>query len=115
MIFGEWEGDARGRGYWDICTSIADSLCYTAATNTTMQSSYTPIKMLKKQKQKPLLAGNSLVVQWLGCHDSTVGGSILSWGTKIPQAAWHSQKNKNKKDFKKNYFIFLAGKTTVKM
>ena len=30
------EGDARGRGYRDICTCIADSLCYTAETNTTL-------------------------------------------------------------------------------
>ena len=30
------EGDARRRGYGDICIPIADSLCYTAATNTTM-------------------------------------------------------------------------------
>ena len=51
VIFGEWEGDARGRGYWDICTSIADSLCYTAATNTPLQSDYTPIKMLKKNNK----------------------------------------------------------------
>ena len=29
-----WEGDARGRGYGDICIHIADSLCYTAETNT---------------------------------------------------------------------------------
>ena len=29
---------------------IADSLCYTAATNTTMQNNYTPIKMLKKKE-----------------------------------------------------------------
>ena len=29
-----WEGDARGRGYGDICMHIADSLCYTAETNT---------------------------------------------------------------------------------
>ena len=34
--YGGWEGDARGREYGDICICIADSLCYTAATNTTM-------------------------------------------------------------------------------
>ena len=28
------EGDARGRGYVDVCIRIADSLCYTAETNT---------------------------------------------------------------------------------
>ena len=27
------EGDARGRGYGDICICIADSLCYKAETN----------------------------------------------------------------------------------
>ena len=27
------EGDARGKGYGDICIHIADSLCYTAETN----------------------------------------------------------------------------------
>ena len=31
---GGWEGDARGRGYRDICIRIADSLCYAAETNT---------------------------------------------------------------------------------
>ena len=33
---GGWEGDARGKGYGDISIHIADSLCYTAETNTTM-------------------------------------------------------------------------------
>ena len=28
------EGDARGRGYGDICVCTADSLCDTAETNT---------------------------------------------------------------------------------
>ena len=31
---GEWEGDARGSGFGDICIRMADSLCYTAETNT---------------------------------------------------------------------------------
>ena len=31
---------------------IADSLCYTAETNTTLCSNYIPIKMLKKIKNK---------------------------------------------------------------
>ena len=30
------EGDARAGGYGDISICIADSLCYTAETNTTM-------------------------------------------------------------------------------
>ena len=33
---GGWEGDARGRGYGDIRMHTADSLCYTAETNTTL-------------------------------------------------------------------------------
>ena len=33
---GRWEGDARERGYEDICICITDSLCYTVETNTTM-------------------------------------------------------------------------------
>ena len=44
------EGDARGRGYGDICICITDSLCYTAETNTPLWSNYAPIKMLKKIK-----------------------------------------------------------------
>ena len=31
--YGEWEGDARGRTYGDICICIADSLYYKAETN----------------------------------------------------------------------------------
>ena len=31
---GGWEGDTRERRYGDICICIADSLCYTAETNT---------------------------------------------------------------------------------
>ena len=39
-------------------------------------------------------SGNSMEVQWLGIHASTIGGmgSIPSWGTKILPAAEHSQK-----------------------
>ena len=35
----------------------------------------------------------ALAAQWLRLHTSTVGdmGSILGWGTKIPQAARHDQ------------------------
>ena len=39
------EGDARGKRYGDICTHIADSLCYKAETNTALESNYTSIKM----------------------------------------------------------------------
>ena len=39
------------------------------------------------------VAGNSLVVQWLGLHIFTAegAGSIPCWGTKIPQAVRHGQ------------------------
>ena len=42
-----------------ICVLIADSLCYTAETNTPLESNYTPIKMVKKKKPKasPLKMG----------------------------------------------------------
>ena len=48
--------------------------------------------------KKKFLPGNSLVAQWLGlCAFIAEGpGSISDWGTKIPQAAWHSQKKKKK-------------------
>ena len=34
VVYGGWEGDAKGKRYGDICVHIADSLCYTAETNT---------------------------------------------------------------------------------
>ena len=58
--------------------------------------------MLELEKH---LCGNSLVVQWVGLHVSTAGGpgSIPGGGTKILQAARHSQKKKKRK--KKNTFV----------
>ena len=43
-----------------------------------------------------MFPGTSLAVQWLGvCALTAMGpGSIPGWGTKIPQAAWRSQKEK---------------------
>ena len=40
--------------------------------------------------------GSSLVVQWLGLSAPTARGpgSVLGWGTKIPQALWLSKKKK---------------------
>ena len=40
--------------------------------------------------------GNSLVVQWLGHHDSTAGDtdSTPGRGTKIPHALWTKKKEK---------------------
>ena len=50
--------------------------------------------------------GTSLAVQWLGLHASTAGGTglIPGRGTKIPQASWPGQKNKNKNNLKKYMF-----------
>ena len=45
-----WEGDARGRGYGDICIHIADSLCYTAATNNNVKQLNSK-KDVKKEKR----------------------------------------------------------------
>ena len=49
------EVDERGRVYGDICIRIADSVCYTAETNIPLQSNYTPIKKLKKIKNKTVM------------------------------------------------------------
>ena len=45
-------------------------------------------------------SGNSLAVQWLRLHAFTAKGtgSIPGQRTKIPQAAWCSQKRKRKKE-----------------
>ena len=45
-----WEGDAKGRGYGDICIHIADSLCYTAETNNIVKQLYSNKDVLKKKK-----------------------------------------------------------------
>ena len=51
-----------------------------------------------------------LVVQWLRLSTSNAGGkgSTLGWGTKIPCAAWHSQKN-----LKKHTYINTASFSTT--
>ena len=46
------EGGREAQEGGDICICIADSLCYTAETNTTMENNYTPIKMLKKTSKR---------------------------------------------------------------
>ena len=38
--------------------------------------------------------GDSLVIQWLGLFTDKDGSSVPDWGTKIPQAAWCSQKKR---------------------
>ena len=46
-----WNRESSRRGYGDICMHIADSLCYTAESNTTLYNNYTPVKMLKKKRK----------------------------------------------------------------
>ena len=43
------------------------------------------------------------MVHWLGLHALTAEGhcSVAGWGTKIPQAAWDSQKKKKESKKKK--------------
>ena len=42
------------------------------------------------------------MVQWLRLHASNAGapGSIPGWGTKIPQAMWHGQRNPQTQNLK---------------
>ena len=58
----------EGREMGTYCICITDSLCYKAETNTTMESNYTPIKMLKNKLEKhmpliwPFLSAPHLLV-----------------------------------------------------
>ena len=50
MLCGDLNGkETQKKG--DICIRIADSLCNTAETHTTLESNYTPIKIKTKKKQ----------------------------------------------------------------
>ena len=44
----------------DICIHIADSLYYTAETNTALQSNYTPIKKIKYNSKTNKQTGKEL-------------------------------------------------------
>ena len=74
-------------------------------------------KEQKKISGKCDVRGNSPAVQWLGYHSLTAEGlgSTPGWGTKIPQAAWSSQKQfffKLKKcDVKKDKRMFQDAAT----
>ena len=50
------------------------------------------------KRVKGQFTGNSLEVQWLelGTFTAKGPGSIPGWGTKVPQAVQHGQKNINK-------------------
>ena len=49
MLSGDLNGkEIQKRG--NICIHIADSLCCTAETNTTLQSNYTPLKINFKKR-----------------------------------------------------------------
>ena len=73
------------------------------------------IAVIKLEVKNLPVGGDSLVVQWLGLHASTAGGtgSIPCRGAKIPHAARYGQKIKNKIKYileKKSYIkkkIFL--------
>ena len=58
---------------------------------------------------------NSLVVQWLGLHAPTAGGTglIPSWGTKILQTLWYSQKKKKIYIQNRNRLIDIENKLMV--
>ena len=62
-------------------------------------SKYCRAKIKKKFK-------TSLVVQLLRLCPSNAGGvgSIPGWGTKVPHAAWHSQKERKKYTLKINRY-----------
>ena len=49
MGYGGLEGGLSGSAYGEVHIHIADSLCYTAETNTTLFSNYTPVNLLKKK------------------------------------------------------------------
>ena len=55
--------------------------------------------------------GASLAVQWLRlCTSNASGvGSVPGWGTKIPYAAWHSEKIRKKK--KENLYSLYKEKS----
>ena len=62
-------------GWWgegsreDVCIQIAGSLCYTAETNTTLQSNCIPIKKKKKGKKEiqvePLSQNDRTRIQYI--------------------------------------------------
>ena len=50
MLYGDLNRkEFQGRG--DICISVAESLCCTTETNTTLKSNYTPIKINIKKRR----------------------------------------------------------------
>ena len=73
-------------------------------------------KILLKYISKNWVFFGFPVVQWLGLCASTEGGlgSIPSWRSRIPQAAWCRQKKKKKKillsfqSWKENYLDLLS-------
>ena len=92
----------------DTCICTAESLCCSPETTITLLIGYTQIQSIlvlkkiffkinkKKRKEKKVVIGTSLAVQWLRLCTSTKErvGSIPGLGTKIPHVAWHSQKIK---------------------
>ena len=84
MLCGDLNGkEIHKRG--DICIRIADSLCCTAETHTTLKSNYTPIKIKKKKKRMnskvrlPVLRSLTYLVYSLGNEGTGVHGIIYSF------------------------------------
>ena len=65
----------------------------------------------KKCHWKRATRGTSLVVEWLSLYASTAGGTgwIPVWGTKIPHAAWYSQKQQRALKLKRTFSINCFG------
>ena len=87
---------AKHRQHWIPAPLSSSTALPCVGFITTLQGTFD-----KRHAQEWQRLGTSLVVQWLGLWASTAGGVglIPGWGTKIPHAAWHDQKLKNKYKF----------------
>ena len=87
---------AKHRQCWILAPLSSSTALPCVGFTTTLQGTFD-----KRHAQEWQRLGTSLVVQWLGLWASTAGGVglIPGWGTKIPHAAWHDQKLKNKYKF----------------
>ena len=72
--------------------SSADSHCYAAETNTTLQSNYPPIK----NKFRDL---SSCPVFKPSPSNAEGAGSIPGWGPKIPRDSWPKNPNRQQKQY----------------
>ena len=71
MLCGDLEGWQGEGSRGDICIQIAGSLCYSAETNTTLQSNCTPIKTKEGKKEiqvEPLPQNDRTRIQYIQCQ-----------------------------------------------